>query len=71
MRLETWDLRLKTLKLETTTDAIFHHAQRISGCDVPNMIVYGGGHEIHEYCMKHSLLYVTDFMTEKGECDNG
>lgn len=42
-------------------------AQRVSGCDKPNMIVYGGGKEIHEYCMAHSLLYVTDFMTEKGD----
>lgn len=57
--------KLEALKMEHGI------AQRISGCDIPNMIVYGGGHEIHEYCMKHSLLYVTDFMTEKGECDNG
>ena len=46
-------------------------AQRVSGCDNPNMIVYGGGKEIHEYCMEHSLLYVTDFMTEKGERGDG
>lgn len=46
-------------------------ACHISGRDIPNMIVYGGGSEIHEYCMKHSLLYVTDFMTEKGERNNG
>ena len=57
--------KLEALKMEHGI------ARRISGCDVPNMIVYGGGHEIHEYSMKHSLLYVTDFMTEKGECDNG
>lgn len=44
-------------------------ARRVSGCDTPNMVVYGGGREIHEYCMAHSLLYVTDFMTEKGERD--
>lgn len=46
-------------------------AQRISGRNVPNMVVYGGGNEIHEYCMQQSLLYVTDFMTEKGEMKNG
>ena len=28
-------------------------AQRVSECDRPNMIVYGGGKEIHEYCMEH------------------
>ena len=57
--------KLEALKMEHGI------ARRISGCDIPNMIVYGGGREIHEYCMEYSLLYVTDFMTEKGECDNG
>jgi len=51
--------------------AKFNQARQISGLDSPNLIVYGGGREIHEYCMEYSLLYVTDFMTEKGECDNG
>lgn len=46
-------------------------AVKISGFDCPNMIVYGGGNEIHDFCMKRSLLYVTDFMTEKGEMING
>lgn len=40
-------------------------ARLISGCDTPNLIVYGGGQEIHEYCCKHSLLYIHDFMTSK------
>lgn len=40
-------------------------ACEISGLDTPNLIVYGGGKEIHEYCMKHSLLYVADFITDK------
>ena len=40
-------------------------ARHISGYDSPNMIVYGGGDAIHDFCMRHSLLYVTDFMTEK------
>lgn len=43
----------------------YEMARRISGYDSPNMIVYGGGEEIHEFCMRHALLYVTDFMTEK------
>jgi len=46
-------------------------ARQISGCNIPNMIVYGGGREIHEYCMEYSLLYITDFMSEKGDQDNG
>lgn len=40
-------------------------ATEISGFDSPNLIVYGGGEAIHEYCCQHSLLYVYDYMTEK------
>lgn len=57
--------KIEALKME------HEQARRVSGLDVPNMIVYGGGNEIHEYCMANSLLYVTDFMTEKGERNNG
>ena len=52
---------LEALKIE------HEMARNISGCDTPNLIVYGGGREIHDYCMDNALLYVTDFMTEKGE----
>lgn len=40
-------------------------AREISGLDIPNLVVYGGGNDIHEYCIKNSLMYVPDFMTEK------
>lgn len=40
-------------------------AQEISGLEKPNLIVYGGGEEIQEFCRKHSLLYVTDFINAK------
>lgn len=40
-------------------------AQEISGLEKPNLIVYGGGDKIHEFCMKHDLLYVTDFINAK------
>ena len=40
-------------------------AQEISGLDVPNLCVYGGGEEIKEFCQKHGLLYVTDFINAK------
>lgn len=40
-------------------------AREISGLDSPNLIIYGGGKVIHDYCMEHSLLYVADFITEK------
>lgn len=45
--------------------AKFNQARQISGLDSPNLIVYGGGKEVHEFCCRHSLLYVHDYMTEK------
>lgn len=47
-------------------EAEFEIACEISGESIPNLIVYGGGKEIHEFCISHSLVYVHDFMTEKG-----
>lgn len=43
----------------------FEIAKVISGMEIPNLIVYGGGKEIHEFCNSHSLLYIHDFMTER------
>lgn len=40
-------------------------AREISGLKIPNMIVYGGGKEIREFCNKNSLLYIHDFMSSK------
>lgn len=45
-------------------------AREISGLDHPNLIVYGGGREIHNYCMENSLLYIHDYMTER-RIENG
>ena len=45
--------------------AKFNQARQISGLDSPNLIVYGGGKEVHDFCCLHSLLYVHDYMTEK------
>ena len=42
-------------------------AQEISGLERPNLIVYGGGADIREFCQEHSLLYVTDFINAKKE----
>lgn len=42
-------------------------AQEISGLQTPNLIVYGGGDEIQQFCMDHGLLYVTDFINAKKE----
>lgn len=40
-------------------------AQEISGKEKPNLLVYGGGEEIQDFCRKNGLLYVTDFINAK------
>ena len=40
-------------------------AQEISGLERPNLIVYGGGKEVQQFCMEKGLLYVTDFINAK------
>lgn len=40
-------------------------AQEISGLQRPNLVVYGGGSEIQEFCRRNGLLYVTDFINAK------
>lgn len=40
-------------------------AQEISGLERPNLVVYGGGVEIQDFCRKHGLLYITDFINAK------
>ncbi len=40
-------------------------AQDISGLEKPNLIVYGGGKDIRNFCKKHGLLYLTDFVNAK------
>ena len=44
-------------------------AKEISGKDTPNLIIYGGGKIVQEYCAAHSLVYVEQLMTNKR--DNG
>lgn len=40
-------------------------AKVISGKDIPNLIVYGGGEKINDYCIKNSLVYVEQFINSK------
>lgn len=40
-------------------------AQEISGVEIPNLVVYGGGDEIKEFSRENNLLYVTDFINAK------
>lgn len=37
-------------------------AREISGLETPNLLVYGGGDEIRKFCVKHSLVYVEQYM---------
>lgn len=40
-------------------------AREISGLEKPNLVVYGGGEEIKEFCRQNSLLYVHDFVNSR------
>ena len=41
-------------------------AREISGKEIPNMIVYGGGAKIKEICAEYQIIYVEQFMQNKG-----
>lgn len=40
-------------------------AREISGLERPNLLVYGGGKDIKEFCKKNNLLYVQDYINDK------
>ncbi len=40
-------------------------ARCVSGKDHPNMIVYGGGSEIQNYCRQEGLVYIPEYMTDR------
>lgn len=40
-------------------------AKEISGKETPNLIIYGGGKVVQEYCASNSLVYVEQLMTSK------
>ena len=52
-----------------TTERHWEMAKRISGLEKPNMFVYGGGDEIHDWCMAHDVVYVNEFMNRTKEKD--
>ena len=37
-------------------------AQRISGCDHPNLNVYGGGKDIEDWCNHHQVTYIGEWV---------
>lgn len=46
-------------------DLCLEMAQRISGCDHPNLNVYGGGKDIEEWCYRHQLPYIGEYIGGK------
>lgn len=51
-----YDEGLDNLKAE------FEIAQRVSGKETPNMVVYGGGRKAKDFCQAHGLLYLEQHM---------
>lgn len=49
----------------TSLQSDLQMAQRISGLEQPNLLVYGGGQEIKDFCKEHNLLYVSDFINAR------
>ena len=47
---------------ENHLDLCLEMAQRISGCDCPNLNVYGGGKDIEEWCYRHQLPYIGEYI---------
>ena len=41
-------------------------AKQISGLEKPNMIVYGGGAKIEQVAKENGLVYIGQFMQNKG-----
>lgn len=40
-------------------------AREISGLEQPNLVVYGGGKDIQQFCRENGLLHLTDFINAK------
>lgn len=56
--------RVEYLKIELEV------AREISGLQTPNLLVYGGGDAIRQFCIKNSLVYIEQFINDK-EGKNG
>lgn len=49
----------------TSLQSDLEMAQRISGLEQPNLLVYGGGSEVKAFCQEHNLLYISDFINAR------
>lgn len=46
-------------------------ARQISGKEAPNMLVYGGGSEVEKICKEYNVIYVEQFMANRGSNKKG
>lgn len=53
--------------IEGRLEADLDIARKVSGKDMPNLTVYGGGAKIKEKCQKYGLLYIENLMTARHE----
>jgi len=49
----------------TCLDLELKIAQKVSGVQSPNLIVYGGGDKVKEFCENHNLVYIEQFINDK------
>lgn len=49
----------------TCLDLELKIAQKVSGLQSPNLIVYGGGEKVKEFCENHNLVYIEQFINDK------
>lgn len=47
---------------QPTLDRHLQMAQRISGLDHPNLVVYGGGKDIADWCMAAGVVHIAEYM---------
>lgn len=50
-----------------STEADLQLARQISGCDHPNLCVYGGGADVAEWCQKHQVVYVNEYINHASQ----
>ena len=47
---------------QPTLDRHLEMARRISECDHPNLVVYGGGNDIADWCMAKQVVHISEYM---------
>ena len=52
---------------QPTLDRHLEMARRISECDHPNLVVYGGGKDIADWCMAKQVVHISEYMNRGRE----